>query len=244
MTGYFDPEQIKALSAKLDPKAVKTREQSGRKLSYIEGWHAIAAANDIFGFDGWHRETVDIRCVAERERPIGRPPNTRPGWGVSYVARVRVTVGSIVREGVGAGHGIDVDLGLAHESAIKEAETDAMKRGLMTFGNPFGLALYDKSQANVGYDDEPAPPPVRVVTGKTIADLPDEPTESERKTVELFKAAIDMAKTGGDLADWKRTPSNVRLFGTLPPALRQEVADYAAAKMTELQTPQSVLMAG
>jgi hypothetical protein len=30
------------------------------------------------------------------------------------------------REGSGAGHGIDVDLGQAHESAIKEAETDAM----------------------------------------------------------------------------------------------------------------------
>jgi DNA repair and recombination protein RAD52 len=42
-----------------------------------------------------------------------------------------------------------VDLGQAHESAIKEAETDAMKRALMTFGNPFGLALYDKEQANV-----------------------------------------------------------------------------------------------
>lgn len=50
---------------------------------------------------------------------------------------------------IGAGHGIDADLGLAHESAVKEAETDAMKRCLMTFGNPFGLALYDKTQANV-----------------------------------------------------------------------------------------------
>src|SRR5262249_13193550 len=32
---------------------------------------------------------------------------------------------------------------------VKEAETDAMKRALMTFGNPFGLALYDKDQTNV-----------------------------------------------------------------------------------------------
>jgi len=53
------------------------------------------------------------------------------------------------REGSGAGHGIDVDLGQAHESALKEAETDAMKRALMTFGNPFGLALYDKRQREV-----------------------------------------------------------------------------------------------
>jgi hypothetical protein len=40
-------------------------------------------------------------------------------------------------------------LGQAHESALKEAETDAMKRALMTFGNPFGLALYDKAQRQV-----------------------------------------------------------------------------------------------
>ena len=44
---------------------------------------------------------------------------------------------------------VGVDLGQAHESALKEAETDAMKRALMTFGNPFGLALYDKAQRQV-----------------------------------------------------------------------------------------------
>ena len=152
----FEANQIRALSAKLDPSHVKEREQSGRKLSYIEGWHAIAEANRIFGFDAWTRETLEIRIVAEAPRKLGRAPNQRDGWGVSYIARVRVTVDGIVREGIGAGHGIDADLGLAHESAIKEAETDAMKRALMTFGNPFGLALYDKTQASVGV--EPAEP--------------------------------------------------------------------------------------
>lgn len=152
----FTDQQKSALSASLNRANVKQREQAGRKLSYIEGWHAIAEANRIFGYDGWVRETADIRCVSERERSIGKPPG-RPGWGVSYVAKVKVVVfagdAMVTREGVGAGHGIDVDLGQAHESAIKEAETDAMKRALMTFGNPFGLALYDKGQANVV--DEP-----------------------------------------------------------------------------------------
>ncbi len=136
-----------ALNAPLDRAFVKEREQSGRKFSYIEGWHAIAEANRIFGFDGWHRETVDIRLVNERPRKIGR--DGRDGWTVSYVVRVRVIVGDVIRDGMGSGHGIDVDCGLAHESAIKEAETDAMKRALMTFGNPFGLALYDKEQRQV-----------------------------------------------------------------------------------------------
>lgn len=145
----FSPEQTTALKAPLSKDAVKTREQGKSTLSYIEAWHAIDEANRIFGFDSWDRETVEARCVAERERKIGQGQYQRDGWGVTYTAKVRITVGSIIREGSGAGHGIDADLGLAHESALKEAESDAMKRALMTFGNPFGLALYDKTQANV-----------------------------------------------------------------------------------------------
>lgn len=145
----FTAKQIKDLEAPLIRANVKSRVQSGRNLSYIEGWHAIAEANRIFGFDGWARETVDLKMVAEAPRKIGRPPNQKDGFGVTYTARVRITVGDVIRDGCGTGHGIDADLGQAHESALKEAETDAMKRALMTFGNPFGLALYDKLQANV-----------------------------------------------------------------------------------------------
>ena len=146
----FTPEQNAALAAPLRAELISTRSQSGRELSYMEGWHIIAEANRIFGFDGWTRETVEIRCVSEQARTMGRPPREKPGHGVSYIARVRIIVaGTVIREGTGAGHGIDADLGLAHESAIKEAETDAMKRALMTFGNPFGLALYDKQQRGV-----------------------------------------------------------------------------------------------
>jgi len=144
----FTDEQKTALSAKLSPANVKTREQGGSKVSYVEGWAVIAEANRIFGFDNWTRETIDIKCVSEREREIGK--QKVPGWGVTYLCKARVIVDGVAREGCGAGHGIDRDLGQAHESAIKEAETDAMKRAFMTFGNPFGLALYDKTQSNVG----------------------------------------------------------------------------------------------
>jgi DNA recombination protein Rad52 len=148
----FSPEQLAALAAPLDRANVRQREQGRGKVAYLEGWQVIAEANRIFGFDGWQRQTIAVRCVNQAERPIGR--DQKPGWGVTYTARVRVTVTAgglppLIREGSGAGHGNDVDLGQAHESAIKEAETDAMKRALMTFGNPFGLALYDKQQRQV-----------------------------------------------------------------------------------------------
>jgi DNA recombination protein Rad52 len=147
----FSAEQIKELSAPLDRAHVKQRQQGGSKVSYVEGWHAINEANRIFGFDSWTRQTLSLKCVSERERTIGR--DQKSGWGVTYSCTVRIIVScgdiSIIRDGSGAGHGIDVDLGQAHESALKEAETDAMKRALMTFGNPFGLALYDKEQKEV-----------------------------------------------------------------------------------------------
>jgi DNA recombination protein Rad52 len=152
MTCTFSAEQIASLSAPLDRAKVRQRRQGRSQVSYLEGWQVIGEANRIFGFDGWQRQTIALRCVNQSERTIGR--DQKPGWGVTYTARVRITVGEgsaaqLIREGSGAGHGIDTDLGQAHESALKEAETDAMKRALMTFGNPFGLALYDKQQREV-----------------------------------------------------------------------------------------------
>jgi DNA recombination protein Rad52 len=166
-TSVFSPDQITALSAPLDRAKVKQREQGRAKVSYLEGWQAIAEANRIFGFDGWQRETIAVQCVAERERTLGS--SNRAGWGVTYTARVRIRVGAVIREGSGAGHGIDADLGQAHESAIKEAETDAMKRALMTFGNPFGLALYDKQQREVTSSAAPAE------TGAVMPAAPNQP---------------------------------------------------------------------
>ena len=176
----FSPEQLAALAAPLDRANVRQREQGRGKVAYLEGWQVIAEANRIFGFDGWQRQTIAVRCVSQAERPIGR--DQKPGWGVTYTARVRVTVTAggrppLIREGSGAGHGIDVDLGQAHESAIKEAETDAMKRALMTFGNPFGLALYDKQQRQVstagGQGEGPQRPAVqRPSVGRPSAGSP------------------------------------------------------------------------
>jgi DNA recombination protein Rad52 len=141
----FSEEQNCELSAKLRAKYVRTRQFGGRTLAYIEGWHAISEANRIFGADAWGRQTIALQCVWSGKR-LGRD-------ACSYIARVRIRVraGDIVvsREGSGSGHGVGVTLGEAHESALKEAETDAMKRALATFGNPFGLALYDHEQKGV-----------------------------------------------------------------------------------------------
>jgi DNA recombination protein Rad52 len=182
----FTPEQTALLTAPLNKANVASREQGGKRLSYIEAWHAIAEANRIFGFGAWDRQTVELR-------QLGEPRVTQDKYGkdqirVGYSARVRITVraghAEIIREGCGFGSGIDKDVDQAHESALKEAESDAMKRALMTFGNAFGLALYDKTQANVA--DAPPPPPADPVT--TLANRAD-----------AFVGALNATTTAADL---------------------------------------------
>ena len=133
----FTKEQTEQLNQPIDPKVVAFRQQGSMQLAYLESWYVINEANRIFGFGGWQSETVQLDCVQSDE------------FCVTYIAKVRVTVGDVIREGVGAGHGKgkSVNLGDKHESAVKEAESDARKRAFMQFGNQFGLSLYDSKKA-------------------------------------------------------------------------------------------------
>lgn len=143
------------LKKKLNPKHVKTRQKGNANLSYIEAWQCIEEANNVFYHDGWNRQTIYNKEVCRYPYMIGKDKYQSEGHKVGYEAKVLITVGDITREGTGHGSGIAKDLFDAIESAAKEAESDAMKRALMTFGYRFGLALYDKAQANVGYDAKP-----------------------------------------------------------------------------------------
>jgi DNA recombination protein Rad52 len=141
----FTDEQRQALQAKLRVRYVRSRLSNGATIPYVEGWHLIAEANRIFGYDCWDRKTLSPRCVWRE---------TQRGQTVCfYTAKVRITVtaggATIVRDGIGTGTGRSTAPELAHEIAMKAAETDATKRALATFGNPFGLALYDKDKVHV-----------------------------------------------------------------------------------------------
>jgi hypothetical protein len=137
--------QLRQLRAKLDARHVKTRKANGTDLHYVEGWRVISEANRIFGYDAWDRRTVATKCVSSS--------GNGQHHVAAYTAKVRITVRAgditIVREGSGTGEGGGLTPGQAHEIALKSAETDATKRALATFGNPFGLALYDREQLGI-----------------------------------------------------------------------------------------------
>jgi len=132
----FTENQTQLLSEPINPDEVSFRVGGGgMKLAYVESWKVMDECNRIFGFGAWSSETIETICV-----------NSEP-QSVTYTAKVRITVGDVVREGVGAGHGkLKSGIGDNHESAIKEAESDARKRALISFGDQFGLSLYDKDK--------------------------------------------------------------------------------------------------
>lgn len=128
------------LNRPLDSRHVKSPPQ-GKYGEYVEAVHVIYEANRIFGFNGWSYAVTQL-CKTNEIQDDGK-------LHVGYTAMVRLTVGDVSREDVGHGQGHHRSAGEAHDSAVKEAVTDALKRCLRTFGSPFGLALYDKSKANV-----------------------------------------------------------------------------------------------
>lgn len=126
----------------------------GRKLSYLEGWYVISRLNKIFGQGAWYYVTEDPKLVYS---------DTVDGYGhAAYTAKVTVVAMGVRFTDVGYGDGKDKHMGKAHESAVKEAVTDGLKRAAKNFGMSMGLALYDKSKEFVGGEEQP-----KVGTGNT-----------------------------------------------------------------------------
>ena len=151
----FTDAQNKALTAPLDPKHIKPPPR-GKFGSYVDGFHIVTEANRIFGHDGWSYSITNLAMCSRVECTDAKGgPQVRVG----YRCTVRAEAGGVGREGAAVGTGMakpenEAD---AHESAVKEAETDALKRALRSFGYTFGLALYDKSDENANIGTPPAP---------------------------------------------------------------------------------------
>ena len=143
------------LALPLDPGLVSLRAgHDGRMVAYLEGHQAINQANRIFGYGRWGSEIVGPIGYREIKVATSEAPAIRMYW-----ARVRVRVrGCESRSDVGCGV-VAEHMADAHETAIKAAVTDGMKRALRTFGPAFGNSLYDKAD------------PGRLAAERELADL-------------------------------------------------------------------------
>lgn len=141
--GKMDDAVKAELKKPLQRARVKSRGQSGRAVSYLEGYDVIDRANELFDFDGWSMEVKNVELVRADKNSL-------------YRAVVGVHVGAAYREDVGLGISAG-DSQEAQETAIKGAVTDAMKRAFRTFGPQFGNSLYDKDGPELAEEERDCP---------------------------------------------------------------------------------------
>ena len=206
----LSPAVTQALSQSIDPALVSQRRgRAGRIFSYIEGHTAISEANKVFGFGGWGFELVEnvtLRRIESVDAQTGEVKVTN-----AYTAPVRVTVpGAPPRTDIGF-HAVTDETADGHETAIKGAVTDGMKRALRSFGDRFGNGLYG-DQAPASAPSRPQSVPVQArANGKPAQVQADNRIQTLRKRLmelageqgfdEAQVRAAVQRQTGKDLDD-------------------------------------------
>lgn len=113
---------IEQLDEQIPESAVETREQSGKKLSYLSGQYVINRLNKVLGQGNWEYQIYELNKVFEGT--IAQ--YSGEAFTTSYIAQVQLRAdinGKEVRfVEVGYGDGADKkSAGKAHELATKEA---------------------------------------------------------------------------------------------------------------------------
>ena len=192
------PAVTQALSQPIDPALVSQRKgRGGRVFDYLEGHAVIDQANRIFGFGGWGYELVGDVTLRRIETVDTRTGEVTVSQG--YSAPVRVTVaGALPRTDTGV-HPVTEDNFDGHDTAMKAAVTDGMKRAFRSFGCQFGNGFYgDQSTSNGSVQPQRVSTPANGGSGQPQAQ-PNSHNDSQVET--LRKRLMELcAKQGFDEA--------------------------------------------
>lgn len=143
-------QQMRVLMAPINPRRVKKLDGN----SYVEQQDIRAMLIRLFGYDGWSLVQLhEPRLLFERERELN---SGKPGITVGYLCSVAIIIHAPLDEqgflsgkdqqfsGTATGSatmGIN-SIGDAHDSALKTADSGALKRAAINLGTQFGLSLY------------------------------------------------------------------------------------------------------
>jgi DNA repair and recombination protein RAD52 len=129
------------LQKQLGPEYISSRAgPGGQKVWYLAAEKCIQLANDVFGFNGWSSQIMDVTVDYFDENSQTMKANI----GISVIVRVTLKDGTF-HEDIGYGHMENAkSKAAAFEKAKKEGTTDALKRALRNFGNVLGNCIYDK----------------------------------------------------------------------------------------------------
>lgn len=182
----FASDVLAELAKPLDLDRVKKKPGKGN-FDYIPHADIRRTANAIFGFDGWGYTTDSVQVIAQG--PLEK--DGKKGVQACAVARVTLKVRLLdgswlekggVGEGTGNGYGPTAPVE-APGKAVKEAESDALKRAFINLGDQFGLILYAKDEER------------KALQAEAEANQPKEPAEGDRwATADELTALVDLSK--------------------------------------------------
>ena len=240
----LSPAVSQALGQPLDPALASQRKgRAGRSYDYLEGHVVIEQANRIFGYGGWGYELagdVTLRQIETVDTQTGEVKVAS-----AYSAPVRVTVaGALPRTDIGV-HPVAEDTLDGHDTAIKGAVTDGMKRAFRGFGVQFGNGFYG-DQPQVGNPPQPQRVPAQANGNSGQANRSSGQAQgrsrSESQIEKLRKRLIEIAAEQGLDEDQVRTAVVDRTGKSLDDLDGTELGplvEAAANKLRQMQQAQA-----
>lgn len=123
--------------------------QTPEGFSHLQQWDVRRTLLRVFGFGGFDTEILSVDVVREAAVPAG--PHGPRTFSVIYRVHQRLTVKDIhgvplsSHDGVATGVALNVaSLAEAHDNAVKEADSQSLKRAAVNLGDQFGLSLYNQ----------------------------------------------------------------------------------------------------
>ena len=240
----LSPAVSQALGQPLDPALASQRKgRAGRSYDYLEGHVVIEQANRIFGFGGWGYELAGDVTLRRIETVDTQTGEVKVSLG--YSAPVRVTVaGALPRTDIGV-HPVAEDTLDGHDTAIKGAVTDGMKRAFRSFGVQFGNGFYG-DQPQAGNPPQPQRVPAQANGNSGQANRSSGQAQgrsrSESQIEKLRKRLIEIAAEQGLDEDQVRTAVTDRTGKSLDDLDGTELGplvEAAANKLRQMQQAQA-----
>ncbi len=242
----LSPAVTQALGQPLEPALASQRKgRGGKSFDYLEGHIVIAQANRIFGYGGWGYELVGDVTLRQVETVNPQTGEVKVEQG--YSAPVRVSVaGALPRTDIGV-HPVAEDNFDGHDTAIKGAVTDGLKRAFRSFGAQFGNGFYG-DQPQVGNQPQPqrvpAPSNGRSVQSQSNGNSSRSQANdrADAQAEKLRKRLIEIASEQGLDEDQVRTAVVDRTGKSLDDLTAAELGplvEAAANKLRQMQQPQA-----
>lgn len=146
ITSRLTDQQLKVLYSALRDDRVGHNQKG---FAHVQQWDVRRFLIRVFGFGGYDTELVSIDLIREIEHPPNNPGG-KSRWTVAYRVHQRLTVKDIAGRPIATFDGVATgdsqnqpSLGDAHDGAVKEADSQSLKRAAVNLGDAFGLSLYN-----------------------------------------------------------------------------------------------------